>query len=50
RVEVLACGPTGAVQSLYEWLRVGPPAARVDTVEIGEADCQSDLPDAFTTG
>jgi acylphosphatase len=50
RVEVLACGPTGAVQSLYEWLRVGPPAARVDTVEIGEADCQSGLPDAFTTG
>ena len=50
RVEVLACGPAAAVQSLYEWLKVGPSAARVDTVEGGEADCQAGLPEEFTTG
>ncbi len=31
-VEVLACGEAGAVQTLADWLRQGPPAARVSDV------------------
>ncbi len=50
RVEVLACGAAEAVKSLHEWLKTGPPAARVDAVEAGQADCRARLPDAFTTG
>lgn len=34
RVEVLASGTSEALAALEEWLRVGPPAARVDGVEI----------------
>lgn len=30
RVEVLACGSPAAVARLCEWLRSGPPMARVD--------------------
>ncbi len=33
RVEVLAVGAEGAVQQLAQWLRHGPPQARVETVE-----------------
>ena len=33
RVEVLAVGVADAIAKLEEWLRVGPPSARVDTVE-----------------
>ena len=36
-VEALATGPASAVQALIEWARQGPPAARVERVEIGEA-------------
>jgi len=32
RVEVLACGPAGAVGQLREWLRTGPPQAQVTGV------------------
>jgi acylphosphatase len=32
RVEVLACGPTAALDAFERWLAVGPPAARVDAV------------------
>jgi acylphosphatase len=35
-VEVLACGPPAAVESLCAWLLEGPPAAAVDSVEIEE--------------
>lgn len=38
RVEVLASGPTEAVDAFREWLDTGPPAARVDHVEVIEAD------------
>jgi acylphosphatase len=32
RVEVVACGDRAAVERLRDWLRVGPPQARVTTV------------------
>ena len=32
RVEVLACGPPAAVRELQEWLRQGPPMAKVTGV------------------
>ena len=32
RVEVVACGDAAAVDELEQWLRQGPPAARVDDV------------------
>ena len=32
RVEVLACGPPDAVAQLRDWLRGGPPMARVNSV------------------
>lgn len=31
-VEVLACGPESALDGLQQWLRRGPPAARVESV------------------
>lgn len=34
RVEVVACGEEQAVQALVAWLSQGPPAARVDHVEV----------------
>jgi acylphosphatase len=34
RVEVLATGEEAVVASLIEWLRMGPPTARVDHVEV----------------
>ena len=36
RVEVLACGEEEAVRELCGWLRQGPPAALVSTVEVFE--------------
>ena len=32
RVEVFACGTPGAINQLKDWLRVGPPGARVSGV------------------
>lgn len=32
RVEVLACGPRVAVAALRDWLRLGPPLARVEAL------------------
>ena len=37
-VEAVAAGSREAVESLIEALRRGPPAARVDAVEVKEAD------------
>ena len=34
RVEVLAVGPGAAVDELADWLRQGPPAARVDAIDV----------------
>ena len=39
-VEAVIQGPAGAVEALIEWARSGPPLARVDRVEIGEAQGQ----------
>lgn len=36
RVEVVAAGPPEAVAALARWLWQGPPAARVDAVQIEE--------------
>ena len=39
-VEAVIQGPAGAIEALIEWARSGPPLARVDRVEIGEAQGQ----------
>lgn len=43
RVEVLAVGAPTAVEQLIRWLGHGPPAARVDEVEIAEASVEGAL-------
>jgi acylphosphatase len=47
RVEVLACGAEDAVARLEQWLRTGPPGARVDSIESAEAEVQA--PEQFQT-
>ena len=37
-VEVLACGDAAALDELQRWLRKGPPAARVESVERSSAE------------
>jgi acylphosphatase len=51
RVEVLVVGQESATGQLIEWLKRGPPAARVTAVEVHEIDPQSlsDVPAGFTT-
>jgi len=39
-VEAVIQGPASAVEALIEWAYAGPPLARVDRLEIGEADGQ----------
>ena len=39
-VEAVVQGPTAAVEAMIEWARSGPPLARVDRVEVGEAHGQ----------
>ncbi len=39
-VEAVIQGPAEAVEALIEWAHGGPPMARVDRVEIGEAHGQ----------
>lgn len=36
-VEALATGPAPAVQALIDWAHEGPPAARVERVDVSEA-------------
>lgn len=50
RVEVLACGASHAVIELCHWLRHGPPAARVDDLEIVDIACDDQFPLSFSTG
>ena len=51
RVEVLALGSLAALGQLGEWLRQGPPHARVDAIEVCDevAADYGTLPD-FRTG
>ena len=42
-VEVLAAGSKTQLDSLYEVLNRGPRAARVDRVEVSEAEVTNDL-------
>jgi acylphosphatase len=37
RVEALVSGPAPAVEAVIAWARVGPPAARVSSVDVEEA-------------
>ena len=36
-VEAVICGPAAEVAALAAWARRGPPAARVESIEIEEA-------------
>ncbi len=47
-VEVLACGESGALDALRDWLRQGPPMAKVDAVAETRVDYRT-LP-GFTIG
>jgi len=50
RVEVLAWGDNQAVDALCEWLRHGPPAARVDALDIECAEMPSPARPGFGQG
>jgi acylphosphatase len=43
RVEAEAEGDRGAVEELVAWCRHGPPAARVDDVEVAWSEHRGDL-------
>jgi acylphosphatase len=47
-VEVLACGDGGSLDQLDEWLREGPPHARVD--DVIARDVEREAPQGFRTG
>ncbi|HVF18243.1 MAG TPA: acylphosphatase [Steroidobacteraceae bacterium] len=51
RVEVLVVGQENAAGQLIEWLKRGPPAARVSGVEVYELDPKSlnDVPSSFVS-
>ena len=40
-VEVLAAGTDEAIQQLEQWLRQGPPSARVDRVERSSTEVEA---------
>ena len=48
RVEVLACGDAAKIEALIAWLWQGPPAARVQSVEVQDAEA-AQAPGEFTT-
>jgi len=49
RVEVLACGESGQVDTFIDWLWIGPAAASVNDVKIAEHE-PAERPSAFTIG
>lgn len=48
RVEVLACGEAGPVQTLCDWLWEGPPMADVTGIELADAE-GIEIPEGFFT-
>jgi acylphosphatase len=48
RVEVLVAGSAPNVRKLIDWLWHGPPSARVDAVDVVEADIDS-VPNDFSS-
>jgi len=48
RLEVFAEGPDHLLSEFREWLRVGPPAARVDAVEFNQVPWDQSRAGAFT--
>ncbi len=48
RVEVLMCGEASSLDSLQQWLRKGPPLAKVSDIQISEEPEQNFR--EFTTG
>ncbi len=49
RVEVMACGDEDAIDALRKWLHRGPPAARVNTVDVENCPLPDKPPASFTT-
>ena len=49
RVEVLAEGDAAALDALERWLHVGPPMARVESVERSDADAD-EIESGFDVG
>ncbi len=47
-VEVLACGDASSLDQLGEWLKEGPPHARVD--DVVERNVDREAPQGFRTG
>jgi len=47
-VEAVAEGDDAAVTALVRWCHYGPPAARVDRVDVTEESVQGALPEPFT--
>ena len=47
-VEAVAEGDAAAVTALVRWCHHGPPAARVDRVDVTEETVQDALPEPFT--
>ncbi|HYN26664.1 MAG TPA: acylphosphatase [Burkholderiales bacterium] len=45
-VEAIVQGEAFAIDSIVEWARLGPPTARVDSVDVESADDEGDY-DAF---
>lgn len=43
-VEAVAEGPSAALDSLVEWCRRGPPAARVDDVQVRRTTATGEFP------
>lgn len=48
RVEVIAEGPDAALDSFVRWCHEGPPAARVDSVEVSASGATGEFT-GFTT-
>ncbi len=48
RVEIMASGEQDAIQSLIDWLRQGPPMARIDEIDFIENEADNrELMDGF---